>query len=134
MMNNVDRNIDSFDLALRRRFKWIYYGCDYEVIENIKNQAGELYDNREKYTKACENLNIFISDPSYLGLGKSFEFGHALYMKISTIEIKKSIREKSMEQLFEAFLKPTLTEYLRSFFDEAEIETKIIEAKSYFKI
>lgn len=134
MMNNVDRNIDSFDLALRRRFKWIYYGCDYEVIENIKNQAGELYDNREKYTKACKNLNIFISDPSYLGLGKSFEFGHALYMKISTIEIKKSIREKSMEHLFEAFLKPTLTEYLRSFFDEAEIETKIIEAKSYFKI
>lgn len=134
MMNNVDRNIDSFDLALRRRFKWIYCGCDYEVIENIKNTYGELYTNRDEYVKACERLNKFISDPNYMGLGKSFEFGHALYMKISTIERKKKIHEKSMHQLFESFLKPTLIEYLRSFFDDAEIETKIVEAQSYFKI
>ena len=29
MMNDVDKSIDAFDLALRRRFKWIRKDCDY---------------------------------------------------------------------------------------------------------
>ncbi len=134
MMNNVDKNIDSFDLALRRRFKWIYFGCDYEVIENIKNASGELFTNRVDYATACKDLNEFISDPKYLGLGKSFEFGHSLYMKITTIEKQKYIQKKSIDQLFKEFLLPTLTEYLRAYYDEAEIEAKLEEAKKYFKL
>ncbi|WP_312820507.1 McrB family protein [Kaistella carnis] len=134
MMNNVDKNIDSFDLALRRRFKWIYFGCDYEVIENIKNSNGELFTNRVEYANACKDLNEFISNPNYLGLGKSFEFGHSLYMKISTIEKQKYIQKKSLDQLFKEFLLPTLTEYLRAYYDEAEIETKLEEAQKYFKL
>lgn len=134
MMNNVDKNIDSFDLALRRRFKWIYFGCDYDVIENVKNSKGELYENREAYVLACKNLNSFISGNNGLGLGKSFEFGHSLYMKISTIEKKNKIQQKSVDTLFTDFLLPTLHEYLRAYYDEAEIESKINEAKLNFKL
>ncbi|MBD3906508.1 AAA family ATPase [Chryseobacterium sp. Ch-15] len=134
MMNNVDKNIDSFDLALRRRFKWIYFGCDYDVIENVKSKKGELYTNRLEYVDACRNLNEFISDAKYLGLGKSFEFGHSLYLKISTIEKQKHIQQKSMDQLFREFLLPTLNEYLRAYYDESEIEKKSEEAQNYFKL
>ncbi|KYH05895.1 hypothetical protein A1704_12440 [Chryseobacterium cucumeris] len=134
MMNNVDKNIDSFDLALRRRFKWIYFGCDYDVIENVKSNKGELFINRLDYVDACKNLNEFISDSKYLGLGKSFEFGHSLYMKISTIEKQKHIHQKSMDQLFREFLLPTLNEYLRAYYDESEIEKKSAEAQNYFKL
>lgn len=134
MMNNVDKNIDSFDLALRRRFKWIYFGCDYDVIENTKSSNGELFTNRLDFVNTCRKLNEFISDPKYLGLGKSFEFGHSLYMKISTIERKKNIQQKSLEQLFKEFLLPTLNEYLRAYYDEAEIEKKSEEAQNYFKL
>ncbi len=134
MMNNVDKNIDSFDLALRRRFKWIYFGCDYEVIESIKNYKGIAYDNIVSYANACRSFNEFISSDSGLGLGKSFEFGHALYMKISRIERTKTIKQKSLDQLFSEFLLPTLHEYLRAYYDEAEIEHKAKEAQSKFKI
>lgn len=134
MMNNVDKNIDSFDLALRRRFKWIYFGCDYEVIESIKNAKGFAFENIEAYTNACRNLNEFISGNAGLGLGKSFEFGHALYMKITAIERKKYIQQKSLDQLFAEFLAPTLHEYLRAYYDESEIEVKALEAQSKFKL
>jgi len=134
MMNNVDKNIDSFDLALRRRFKWIYFGCDYDVIENVKSKKGELFTNRLRYVDACSSLNEFISDSKYLGLGKSFEFGHSLYLKISTIEKQKHIQQKSMDQLFREFLLPTLNEYLRAYYDESEIEKKSEEAQNYFKL
>lgn len=134
MMNNVDKNIDSFDLALRRRFKWIYFGCDYEVIETLKNSKGITFENTEAYANACRNLNEFISSNGGLGLGKSFEFGHALYMKISAIERKKAIQQKSLDQLFTEFLTPTLHEYLRAYYDEAEIEIKALESQSKFKL
>lgn len=134
MMNNVDKNIDSFDLALRRRFKWIYFGCDYEVIELLKNHKDELYDNILAYSNACQRLNEFISGNTGLGLGKSFEFGHALYMKIISIEKKRYIQQKSLDQLFRDFLLPTLHEYLRAYYDEAEIENKVIESQTKFKI
>lgn len=134
MMNNVDKNIDSFDLALRRRFKWIYFGCDYEVIDSIKNAKGLAFENIEAYANACRNLNEFISGNVGLGLGKSFEFGHALYMKITAIERKKYIQQKSLDQLFAEFLAPTLHEYLRAYYDESEIEVKALEAQSKFKL
>ena len=134
MMNNIDKNIDSFDLALRRRFKWIYFGCDYDVIDSLKNSKGISFENIEAYTNACRNLNEFISGNGGLGLGKSFEFGHALYMKVSAIERKKKIQQKSLDQLFTEFLLPTLHEYLRAYYDEAEIEIKALEAQSKFKI
>lgn len=134
MMNNVDKNIDSFDLALRRRFKWIYFGCDYNVIEHVKNFKGISYENIVAYSAACQRLNEFISNSAGLGLGKSFEFGHALYMKIVSIEKKEYIQQKSLDQLFIDFLLPTLHEYLRAYYDESEIEFKAIEAQSKFKI
>lgn len=134
MMNNVDKSIDSFDLALRRRFKWLYMGCDYEVLENLKNIKGEEYDNIEDFIVICKALNEYISDAQHLSLGKSFEFGHALYMQITTIERRKSIFQKSIDQLFTEFLKPTLVEYLRAYYDESEIETKIKEAQVRFQL
>ncbi|HEF1579923.1 TPA: hypothetical protein R8T33_000387 [Campylobacter coli] len=32
-MNDLDKSIDSFDLALRRRFIWQEMTCDYDVIK-----------------------------------------------------------------------------------------------------
>ncbi len=51
-MNDVDRSIDSFDLALRRRFLWKRMDCDYEVVlDSLNNYSniGEIVANN-KYT------------------------------------------------------------------------------------
>jgi hypothetical protein len=146
MMNDVDKSIDSFDLALRRRFKWIRMDCDYNVIRNNieKNDV-------ESYVKRCARLNYFISgrDPkSYKGLencneiivdknnslklGSSYEFGHSNFLKIKEICAQNQIQKDDLDELFVLFLQPTLKEYLRSFFSEDVVESKLGDAKGVF--
>ncbi len=132
MMNDVDKSIDAFDLALRRRFKWIRKDCDYEVIEEETRYRGkEEFSNIGQYVKSCEKLNNYISNE--LGLGKSYEFGHSFFMKISDISKRKEITPNNVEVLFNLYLRPTLKEYLRAVFEESELDNKLDEALNRFK-
>lgn len=132
MMNDVDKSIDAFDLALRRRFKWIRRDCNYEVIEEETRYRGkEEFSNIGHYVKSCEKLNNYISNE--LGLGKSYEFGHSFFMKISDISKRKEITPNNVEVLFNLYLRPTLKEYLRAIFAESELDNKLDEALSRFK-
>lgn len=131
MMNDVDKSIDAFDLALRRRFKWIRKDCDYEVIEEVVRFKGkEEFNNISQYIKACEKLNEYISKD--LGLGKSYEFGHSFFMKISDIAKRKDITNNNIAILFNLYLSPTLKEYLRAIFPENDLENKLDEALKKF--
>lgn len=132
MMNDVDKSIDAFDLALRRRFKWIRKDCDYEVIEEeTRFKRREDFSNIGQYIKACEKLNSYIS--AELGLGKSYEFGHSFFMKMSDIAKRKEITQHNLETLFNLYLRPTLKEYLRAVFAESELDGKLDEALNRFK-
>lgn len=132
MMNDVDKSIDAFDLALRRRFKWIRKDCDYDVIEEeTRFKRKEDFSNIGQYVKACEKLNNFIS--AELGLGKSYEFGHSFFMKMSDIAKRKEIAQHNLETLFNLYLRPTLKEYLRAVFAESELDGKLDEALNRFK-
>ena len=126
------QSIDAFDLALRRRFKWIRKDCDYEVIEEEARFRGkEEFSNICQYVKSCEKLNNYISNE--LGLGKSYEFGHSFFMKISDISKRKEITPNNVEVLFNLYLRPTLKEYLRAVFAESELDNKLDEALNRFK-
>ncbi len=115
MMNDVDRSIDTFDLALRRRFRWVRKECDYDVI------GGD-------YAESCKKLNEYISKD--LRLGKSYEFGHSFFMRIAT---NGKVTKTAKERLFDDYLRPTLAEYLRSAIsEENELELKLNEAKKIF--
>lgn len=142
MMNDVDKSIDSFDLALRRRFKWIRKDCDYDVIEEqtrFKNKEG--FSNISHYVKACKALNEYISGindkneqvKDSLVLGKSYEFGHSFFMKMSGIAKRKEITRHNVEALFNLYLRPTLKEYLRAVFAENELDNKLEDALLRFK-
>jgi 5-methylcytosine-specific restriction enzyme B len=132
MMNDVDKSIDAFDLALRRRFKWIRKDCDYEVVEEeTRFKRKEDFSNIGQYIKACEKLNNYIS--AELGLGKSYEFGHSFFMKMSDIAKRKEITQHNLESLFNLYLRPTLKEYLRAVFAESELDGKLEEALKRFK-
>lgn len=131
MMNDVDKSIDAFDLALRRRFQWIRKDCDYDVIANeVKFNGKDEFHNIEQYTGACEKLNSYISDG--IGLGKSYEFGHSFFMKIATIAKTRTITEKNASTLFTLHLQPTLREYLRAMFAEHELDKQIEDARLKF--
>jgi len=131
MMNDVDKNIDSFDLALRRRFKWIRKDCDYEVVKDeTKYKNNEDFNNILEYVDACNKLNKFISKD--LGLGISYEFGHSVFMKMSSIAKRKNITESNIKGLFNEHLRPTLKEYLRAVFAEKDLEEKLNDALAKF--
>lgn len=130
MMNDVDKSIDAFDLALRRRFKWIRKDCDYEVIEETKFKNGEDFTNIDTYVKACQKLNDYIN--IQLGLGKSYEFGHSFFMKMTAMASRKEISIKNLESLFQLHLSPTLKEYLRAMFAESELDDKLQNALEEF--
>jgi hypothetical protein len=130
MMNDVDKSIDAFDLALRRRFKWIRKDCDYEVIEETKFKNGEDFTNIDTYVKSCQKLNDYIN--IQLGLGKSYEFGHSFFMKMTAMASRKEISIKNLESLFQLHLSPTLKEYLRAMFAESELDDKLQNALEEF--
>lgn len=130
MMNDVDKSIDTFDLALRRRFKWIKTTCDYEVIRNETKYSID-YNNIDDYVDACKELNKYISVE--LDLGESYQFGHSFFMKMNDIAKGQKITKKNITTLFERFLSPTLTEYMRGFFTEKEINNKLKEALDKFQ-
>lgn len=130
MMNDVDKSIDAFDLALRRRFKWIRKDCDYEVIAETKFKNGEDFTNIDVYVKATQKLNDYIN--IQLGLGKSYEFGHSFFMKMTAMASRKEISVKNLESLFHLHLSPTLKEYLRAMFAESELDDKLQNALEEF--
>lgn len=137
-MNDIDRSVDSFDMALRRRFFWKEIRCDYDFI-NTKF-------NNPQYTKACKNLNRYItgykeekSNAKFekvdkingkepLNLGTSYELGHAYFRDI------KSLDNKGMESLWNSKIEPLLKEYLRAEYSQDEIYNKLQEAKEIFKL
>jgi hypothetical protein len=133
MMNDVDKSIDAFDLALRRRFKWIKYECSYQVIEDELDKRSNLREDEvTKYIKKCKELNNYISGDHGLNMGTSFEFGHSFFLRIIESNSRKSLFSR-MDNLFQDFLRPTLKEYLRGLYSETEIEkSKLEDARKKF--
>ncbi|MBF7066966.1 AAA family ATPase, partial [Campylobacter volucris] len=122
-MNDLDKSIDSFDLALRRRFIWQEMECDYGVIRD------EIYaKNIEEYAQACQKLNKKISND----IGEKYQLGHSYFLKIEfkDDEIKDSDMKKLFSNRFEALLK----EYLRSEYSEKDIQKHLDELKKLFVI
>ena len=123
-MNDIDRSIDSFDLALRRRFTWIESRCDYSVIEDALLERNNDHNSIELYKELCESLNKKISKE--WRLGTSYEIGHSYFMKVGKIS------QTSVSELFDMSISPLLKEYLRAEYNVLEIEAKLKEARSQF--
>lgn len=137
-MNDIDRSVESFDMALRRRFYWKEIRCNYVFIDSLFN--------KQEYTKICKKLNRYITGykeekrngkiekvekvEGYqsLGLGTSFELGHAYFKDV------KFPNDKEINILWNSKIEPLLKEYLRSECSSDEIFNKLIEAKKIFTL
>jgi len=140
-MNDIDRSIDSFDLALRRRFKWVRKNCDYDVITEdlLSREASDetidkyVSDGKEKGVPKgrCQLLNSYISDT--LNLGSSYELGHSYFMEIKLWNGK--ITESAYKRLFDSEIGPLVAEYLRAECPSGkELESKLEDMRSLFTV
>jgi len=123
-MNDIDRSVDSFDMALRRRFVWKHYSCDYGVL--VEHYDCDVEDS---YIKACKALNEHITSAKGFDLGESYELGHSYFMTKN-----KKINNSQMSTLWEEKIAPLLKEYLRTTYSESEIKKHLAEAKKIFAL
>jgi len=122
-MNDIDRSVDSFDMALRRRFLWKHYRCDYDVIMEHYN-----LDENDQYITMCEELNKYITSEKGFNLGESYELGHSYFIK------PKVLNQAQLDKTWIENIAPLLKEYLRSEYPENDIENHLKDAKSKFTL
>ena len=145
-MNNVDKSLVSFDLALRRRFSFVKMMPDlsvldamltgYSIGDGMTNSVEE--NNLDSYIKRCEHLNKEISNHETLGLNENYQIGQAYFMKIKDFIPKIEDKGKAiittldLEKLWEYHLLPLIEEYLGARTDEDGIKSKLKGLKAYF--
>lgn len=113
-MNTIDRSVESFDFALRRRFSWEEVMPDTELLKYHLNQVCK---NWSPLADNLENLNVQISKNPLLG--RDFQIGHAYLMDL---KYGDSLTVKEVrEQIWENSIRPLLQEYLRGTGKEIEL-------------
>lgn len=145
-MNNVDKSLVSFDLALRRRFSFVRMMPDLSVLDTmltgysvgggVTNSVVE--ENLVAYIERCERLNEQISTSQNFGLNENYQIGQAYFMKIKDFlpivdnEEDVKITTLELEKLWEYHLLPLIEEYLGARADETEIKSKLKKIKGAF--
>ncbi|HAU5009249.1 AAA family ATPase [Proteus mirabilis] len=113
-MNTIDRSVESFDFALRRRFRWEEVVPDMALLKYHLNQFCKawlpLVDNLER-------LNELIAKEPLLG--NDYQIGHAYLMdlKYATSLTVSEVRER----VWDDCIRPLLQEYLRGTGRETEL-------------
>jgi 5-methylcytosine-specific restriction enzyme B len=118
-MNTIDRSVESFDFALRRRFKWE------EVEPDISLLRYHLVDYNKSWIALANNLSDLNEEIAKQPLlGKDYRIGHAYlweipYSKQLTInEVRKSIWEESISPLLAEYLRGTGRDDLIQLFEK----------------
>ena len=125
-MNSIDRSVESFDFALRRRFHWIDIKAN-DIMKNSLISIGKDYRGKqeiEELAKRIISMNSKISgDPGKnLGLTEDYHIGPA-YFKDYFKQEKNPDEEQNqnegkidtnkLKEIFENRIEPLLRDYTR---------------------
>ena len=118
-MNDIDRSVDSFDFAMRRRFRFVELKADerLEMLAFLENEELE-----SEAIKRMSALNKEIADVE--DLNENYQVGAAYFLKLKTL---------SFDQLWTDYLEPLLQEYIRGMYDEEGIMKRFAKAYGYQK-
>ncbi len=115
-MNDIDRSVDSFDFAMRRRFRFIeikYSDTDY-MLDNLNN-----HEEAEKAKDVLESLNKAISKIEELN--DNYHIGPSYFLKLEELGYNYDL-------LWKDFIKPLLEEYLRGSYNITDKLDKLEKA------
>ena len=106
-MNDIDRSVDTFDFAMRRRFRFVEVTAESQVgmLDDV------LGDEAEEAKKRLRNLNAAIENVQELN--SHYHIGPSYFLKLKDVDF-------DYELLWSDYLKPLLEDYLRGSYEEAE--------------
>ena len=111
-MNDIDRSVDSFDFAMRRRFRFIELKASDE--ERIKEILSDLQD-KNLIDRAINKMNALNKEISNVdGLNDNYQIGAAYFLKLSSVD-------NDFSRLWTDYLLPLLQEYVQGMYDEKGI-------------
>lgn len=105
-MNDIDRSVDSFDFAMRRRFRFI------EIRARDTQFMLEYLGDKKLVKEATERMNrLNTAILAVDGLNENYQIGAAYFLKL---------KEKTVgfDELWRDYLEPLLQDYVRGLYDE----------------
>ncbi|MGS4809772.1 McrB family protein [Streptococcus sp. Z554] len=106
-MNDIDRSVDTFDFAMRRRFRFVEITAESQL--GMLDDA--LGDKAEEAKIRLRNLNAEIEKVQELN--SHYHIGPSYFLKLKEVDF-------DFELLWSDYLKPLLEDYLRGSYEEVE--------------
>ena len=106
-MNDIDRSVDTFDFAMRRRFRFVEVTAESQLY--ILDQ--ELGEVAEEAKTRLRNLNTAIEKVQELN--SHYHIGPSYFLNLKELDY-------DYELLWSDYLKPLLEDYLRGSYEESE--------------
>lgn len=105
-MNDIDRSVDSFDFAMRRRFRF---------IEITPNDRENMLDSLSPETKKdalnrMNALNKVIAETE--GLNENYQIGPSYFLHLKNIDV---------DDFWTDYLQPLLHDYIRGMYNESSL-------------
>ncbi len=118
-MNDIDRSVDSFDFAMRRRFRFVELKADarLEMLATLEDDALEA-----EAIKRMAALNKEIA--AVEDLNEKYQIGASYFLKLKTL---------TFDQLWTDYLQPLLQEYIQGMYNEESIMNRFAKAYGYKK-
>lgn len=118
-MNDIDRSVDSFDFAMRRRFRFVELKAD-ERLEMLA-----LLDDEELEAEAIRRMAALNREiVNVEDLNENYQIGASYFLKLKTL---------SFNQLWTDYLQPLLQEYVQGMYDAEGLMNKFAKAYGYKK-
>lgn len=113
-MNDIDRSVDSFDFAMRRRFRFVELRADerLEMLANLEDE--ELEAEAIRRMSALNREIVAVED-----LNENYQIGASYFLKLKTL---------TFDQLWTDYLHPLLQEYIQGMYDEEGIMNRLAKA------
>ena len=116
-MNDIDRSVDSFDFAMRRRFRFVELRADERLEMLAALEDDELEAEAIRRMTALNKEIANVED-----LNENYQIGASYFLKLKTLDF---------DQLWTDYLKPLLQEYIQGVYDEAGLMNRFAKAYGY---
>lgn len=116
-MNDIDRSVDSFDFAMRRRFRFVEVRAEstQDMLDTISDE-----DIKNEAIARMDRLNAEILKVE--GLNENYQIGASYFLKLKYL---------NFNDFWTDYLEPLLQEYVRGLYDEKSIMKRFARAYGY---